>query len=43
MLTMTFLGFIGSIEKHAGTIKLRAAAVIAIFDALLTDIADQAK
>jgi hypothetical protein len=43
MLTMIFLGFIGSIEKHAGAIKLQAVAVIAICDALLTDIADQAK
>jgi uncharacterized protein len=39
MLTMTLLGFVGSIQKlHAGAINLRAAAAIAIFGALFAPL-----
>ena len=39
MLTMTFLGFAGTIQKlHAGAIDLRAAAVIAVFGALFAPL-----
>jgi uncharacterized protein len=39
MLTMTLLGFLGSIEKlHAGTMDLRGASVIAIFGALFAPL-----
>jgi uncharacterized membrane protein YfcA len=39
MLTMTLLGFTGSIQKlHAGAINLRAATVIAIFGALFAPL-----
>ena len=39
MLTMTFLGFAGTVQKlHAGAIDLRAAAVIAVFGALFAPL-----